>query len=300
MILAAMLKRQRMRSRETIRQGDVELPNAIHAGTSSGNLGSIRRWKIVNSRQLALTAAGRAGSNVVLSPSRRPDWGVAEKLEELLPDVGGSDRIFVDIPIGLPAGKEGRDCDKEARFKLGRKRGSSVFPAPVRAILGARDYEDAKMRSQDACGKKISKQAWEIVSKICEVDELMRRNDKAKHFIREVHPELCFWALNGGRPMENKKKDKSGFHERKSVLSRWLPKADLLVSSVRQQFLVKQVGNDDIVDATAAAVTALADSSILRTVPENPSRDDFGLPVEMVYLDPDLLAKHPPKAVLGN
>ena len=237
---------------------------------------------------------------VVLSPSRRPDWGVAEKLEELLPDVGGSDRIFVDIPIGLPAGKEGRDCDKEARFKLGRKRGSSVFPAPVRAILGARDYEDAKMRSQDACGKKISKQAWEIVSKICEVDELMRRNDKAKHFIREVHPELCFWALNGGRPMENKKKDKSGFHERKSVLSRWLPKADLLVSSVRQQFLVKQVGNDDIVDATAAAVTALADSSILRTVPENPPRDDFGLPVEMVYVDPDLLAKHPPKAVLRN
>ena len=36
---------------------------------------------------------------VALSPSRRPDWGVVGRLENLLPGVGSSDRIFVDIPI---------------------------------------------------------------------------------------------------------------------------------------------------------------------------------------------------------
>ena len=235
---------------------------------------------------------------VALGQSRKPDWGVVKKLEDLLPDVGGSDRIFVDIPIGLPTGKEKRDCDKEARIKLGRGRKGSVFPAPVRAILGAKDYEDAKMRSQKACGKKISQQSFAIVPKIHEVDVLMRRDDKARHFVREVHPELCFWALNDRHPMKNKKKDKSGFEERKRVLSRWLPEVELLIASVRQGFLVKEVGHDDIVDALAAAITALADPSTQRTLPKNPPRDDCELPMEMVYADPDLLANCRPKAAL--
>ena len=235
---------------------------------------------------------------VVLSPSRRPDWGVAEKLEELLPDVGGSDRIFVDIPIGLPAGKEGRDCDKEARFKLGRKRGSSVFPAPVRAILGARDYEDAKMRSQDACGKMLSIQTWGIVRKIREVDFLLRQNEKARRFVREVHPELCFWALNRRASMTIRKKEDSGFEERMRVLKVWLSEVEIVVTEIQRK-RIPGVERDDIADAVVAAVTALADSSTLRTVPGNPSCDNFGLPMEMVYADPDLLAKRPPKAVLS-
>ena len=235
---------------------------------------------------------------VALSQSRKPDWGVVTELEDLLSDVGGSDRIFVDIPIGLPNGEERRDCDKEARIKLGQKRGTSVFPAPVRAVFGAKDYEDAKKLSQEVCGKKISDQTWRIVPKIHEVDELMRRDNKAKHFVREVHPELCFWALNDGISMKKSKKDKSGFEERKRVLSRWLPEVELLIASVRQGFLVKEVGHDDIVDALAAAITALADPSTQRTLPKNPPRDDCELPMEMVYADPDLLANCRPKAAL--
>ena len=102
---------------------------------------------------------------VVLSPSRRPDWGVAEKLEELLPDVGGSDRIFVDIPIGLLTDQSARACDIEARCKLRKRtilpegtklpsRTSCVFSTPVRAALGAENYEDAKRQNQEACGIK--------------------------------------------------------------------------------------------------------------------------------------------------
>ena len=49
--------------------------------------------------------------------------------------------VGVDIPIGLSDGPP-RLCDVEARALLGERR-SSVFPAPVRAVLGARSYEQA-------------------------------------------------------------------------------------------------------------------------------------------------------------
>ena len=232
---------------------------------------------------------------VALSPNNRPEWGVVSKLEYLLPKVGGSDRIFVDIPVGLPTGNEGRDCDYEAREML-VPRNSSVFPAPVRAVLGAASYEDAKNRSNAACGKMLSIQAWCLVPKIREVDTLLRRNDNAKCFVREVHPELCFWALNGRKPMSKSKKEDFGFEERLRVLTTWLPCAENVIAEVQSK-KIRGVLRDDIVDAMVAAVTALADPSTLRTVPENPPLDSLGLPMEMVYADPDLLAKHPLKVV---
>ena len=47
--------------------------------------------------------------------------------------------VGVDIPIGLSDGPP-RKCDVDARALLGDRR-SSVFPAPVRPVLGARSYE---------------------------------------------------------------------------------------------------------------------------------------------------------------
>ena len=48
---------------------------------------------------------------------REPDWGVVERIEELVTGADDSDRIFIDIPIGLPDGaEEQRLCDKEARL----------------------------------------------------------------------------------------------------------------------------------------------------------------------------------------
>lgn len=245
---------------------------------------------------------------VVLSPSRRPDWGVAEKLEELLPDVGGSDRIFVDIPIGLLTDQSARACDIEARCKLRKRtilpegtklpsRTSCVFSTPVRAALGAENYEDAKRQNQEACGIKVAKQTWAIVPKIREVDELMRRNEKAKHVVREVHPEVCFWALNHRVHMAKSKGEDLGFNERMRVLKAWLPEVETIVTEIQSE-RISGVARDDIVDALAAAVTALADPSTLRTLPKNPLRDCFGLLMEMVYADPDLLANCPPKAAL--
>lgn len=161
----------------------------------------------------------RAGWLFVSLPSHGPArWGVVREIGELVRCASEADRIFVDIPIGLPDGPGGRACDLEAREKLGTQ-GSSVLPAPVRAVLDASgDYEDAKRRSREATGKAISLQTFAILPRICEVDALMRRTTKARCLVREVHPEVCFWALNGNKAMNRSKKAKEGFCEPMAVL----------------------------------------------------------------------------------
>lgn len=61
--------------------------------------------------------------------------------------------IAVDVPIGLTDSGQ-RDCDREARKRLGRPRASSVFPAPLRAVLEFKTREEASrtQKSIDGCG----------------------------------------------------------------------------------------------------------------------------------------------------
>ena len=80
------------------------------------------------------------------------------------------DVIAVDVPIGLLDAYKvgGRACDRAARQVLGRPRGSSVFPAPVRAVLAATSWEDACVRSRASApdGKAVTKQTYAILPKI--------------------------------------------------------------------------------------------------------------------------------------
>ena len=214
---------------------------------------------------------------------RQPDWGVVEAIEELITGADDSDRIFVDIPIGLPDGAEGRLCDKEARQRLRAPRASSVFPAPARAALAAGTYDEAKRLSRQASGKQLSRQTFAIVPKISEVDNLVRGSTKARHIVREIHPEICFWALAGGSSMRHRKKTGAGFDERLALLERFHPSAGWDFVRVRADFRCWDLADDDILDAMAAAVTASADPRALRTLPEVPATDTFGLPMEMVY-----------------
>lgn len=48
-----------------------------------------------------------------------------------------------------------------------------MFPAPVRATLVAKNYEEACQLSMRAHGKAMSKQGYEIIEKVREVDDLM-------------------------------------------------------------------------------------------------------------------------------
>ena len=226
---------------------------------------------------------------VAIEPRGGIRWGVVPLLADLVRTVGDSDRIFVDIPIGLPEGAESRTCDRDARRNLGR-RGSSVFPTPVRQVLGIDSFEDANRTSRAVAGKGISKQAFAIMQKVREVDSLLRRCSKARGLVREVHPEVCFWAFAGETPMSFPKKAKVGFRERVAVLSSLRASARDEVSQIARPFRRKAVAWDDIADAFVAALTASQPLERLRTLPAVPEYDRYDLPMEMVYAD--VLSSH--------
>ena len=212
-------------------------------------------------------------------------WGAVGRLRTLVESVEEPGRVFVDMPIGLPDGLEPRDCDRLARKRLG-KRHSSVFSAPARAVLEAKNYDEARRLSRQATGRSISSQAFGIVPKIREVDELLRTSAKARALVREVHPEICFRALAHGRPMAFSKKTADGFDERLAVLKAVRPDAESEVAGILHRCRGRGVAPDDVLDAFVAAVTAAHAEDALATLPAQPPRDRFGLPMQMVYVKP--------------
>lgn len=198
-------------------------------------------------------------------------------------------QILVDIPIGLKEqGPEGRRCDTKARKILGPRK-SSVFPVPCRSAVYQSDYDAAIKENLRHTGKSIFKAVWQIVPKIREVDELLGKAPSARHIIRESHPEVCFLAFNGGRPMAYNKKRAAGAAERQKVLEEILyplfPQTEQLFAAGKS--LKKQeVASDDFLDGLGLAVTArLGQNHRLATIPAAPDRDARGLPMEMVYID---------------
>lgn len=179
----------------------------------------------------------------------------------------------IDIPIGLPASGP-RQCDVEARQILGARR-SSVFPAPVRSALTAATYEAACEASVRACGKKLSQQAFAILPKIREMDELLLSDQAVSSCVREVHPEVCFTYWNRGKPMKYPKVSGFGFVERSRLVDQRFPGA---AETIRSEFRGSDVADDDILDALAALWTAtrLASNVAVRIGPEN-VHDERGL-----------------------
>jgi len=154
--------------------------------------------------------------------------------------------VGVDIPIGLPLVGP-RRCDVAARRRLGR-RGSSVFPAPPRALFGSDSYDDAVTRSRAVCGKGISVQAFGILPKVEAVDRLMTPD--RQYSVVEVHPELSFTLL-AGHPMHFRKACPEGKAERLDVLREVFPDVD--------DHLARPLPGarpDDVLDAFAAAWSA--------------------------------------------
>ena len=263
---------------------------SLHTGTGDKINSLMQGTKKTNPNAIALTgtAYGVDGCKagwfcIALDPSRTIRWHVVQTLDELVAKANNGDRIFVDIPIGLSDGPEERLCDKEARRWLGPPRASSVFRTPVRAALDAGDDVEAKRINLAVASKSLSAQTLAIMPKIREVDALLRGCMKAHGMVREVHPEVCFWSLAGERPMMHRKKTREGSDERIAVLKSVRPSIDQELAQICTAVPRRNLEKDDILDAMAAALTALANPGELRTLPERPPRDAYGLPMEMVY-----------------
>lgn len=188
--------------------------------------------------------------------------------------------LAIDVPIGLPDSGS-RPCDIAARSVLG-PRASSVFPAPIRPLLVANSWEEACQIGARIEGRRISKQTWGIIPKIRQVDRLLQAAPDLSTKLREIHPEVCFWAWNGKIPMGAHKRTADGRQERLRLIeTHFGPTA---YAEIRCVFRKREAEDDDILDAFAALWTAeriaAAEAS---TLPPSPTRDSHGLGMEMVY-----------------
>ncbi|MBI5027063.1 MAG: DUF429 domain-containing protein [Nitrospirae bacterium] len=192
--------------------------------------------------------------------------------------------ILLDVPIGLrERGPQERLCDIEARKLLGPRRASSVFPAPCRAAINAATYEEANNINKQMTEKGLSIQTWNIIPKIREVNKFLLNNESARLRIREIHPEICFWALYGRHPMKHSKKTKEGFSERMQVLQSVYSHTDNIISHALSTYRRNEVARDDILDALSATVTASGGLNNIFSIPEAPELDSKGLRMEIVY-----------------
>jgi predicted RNase H-like nuclease len=122
--------------------------------------------------------------------------------------------------------------------------GSSVFPAPLRQVLEATDYLDACRRSEEASGKALSRQSWNLVPAIRSLDDALGTPPDDR--VVEVHPELAFRALDGR--VRDPKSSARGLAQRMAALSSVMD-VDLLDAPP----LIPAV---DVLDACAAAWSA--------------------------------------------
>jgi predicted RNase H-like nuclease len=190
--------------------------------------------------------------------------------------------ILIDIPIGL-SDTGWRECDGPARRLLGRGRSASVFTPPCRAALVAADYREALRLNRTVTGKGIFIQAWNICSKIREVDDFLTDMLGAGGVLRESHPELCFYALNGGAAMRHNKKTPAGQTERRAVLERHLPGLERHWPRLLEALPAGLASVDDLMDALILAVSAALGPETLRRLPARPQRDRRGRPMEILF-----------------
>ncbi len=248
--------------------------------------------------------------SVGLSDDSTPEVRSFPTFSGLVGYYSNAELILVDMPIGLlNSGKDDRGfngerhCDKKAREKLNWRSGS-VFPVPTRPVVHAiteqnLTFEKAMACAQSNMGKGISKQTYYISPKIAEVDNVVAyRDQNASPRIREVHPEICFWALNNYQDMCHPKNESGmvGICERLETFEKVEGKFDYIKKSrdiykeALSRFRRNQVRRDDIVDALVAAITAkiaCTEPGRLRTLPKSPPKDAKCLPMEMVYVTSD-------------
>lgn len=189
----------------------------------------------------------------------------------------------VDIPIGLSDGGS-RDCDRLARKRLDPKRGSSVFPAPPRAVveaaqLGLADYREVCRLAAEATGKKISRQAWNITPKIAEVRRALIEKPQLANRVFETHPELGFARLAGGDQIVEAKKTPTGHLQRRQLLSREFG-VDHVERLMDQTTATRGVAIDDTLDALVCWLAAQrATLGQDESVPADPVSDRTNLPL---------------------
>jgi len=188
-------------------------------------------------RVAGVDMAGGGWAVVVLEENRIVDAFRCESFAEAL--LVDAEVIGVDIPIGIPESGS-RPADVAARRFVG-SRASSVFSTPVRPVLEAPTYAEARAVAVELTGKSVSAQSYALRHRILEVDEHANRDAR----VIEVHPEVSFSEL-ARRPLLPKKRT-DGQAERRALLEE---------AGIEVPESVPRIAEPDLLDAAIAAWSA--------------------------------------------
>jgi threonine dehydratase len=203
--------------------------------------------------------------------------------------------IAVDMPMGLPdrVTGPGRGPEQAVRPLLGARQ-SSVFSVPGRAAIYAVVPQPQGMAALKA-GHQIASQTakalsdpprgvafqtFNIFAKIRDVDQFLNSHPERIAQIREVHPEVAFWRMNGCTPLRHPKKIKgvvnpAGMEERRHLL-----RASGMQAEAVSALPPKGAATDDLLDSLAGLVAARQIAAGRgRSHPEWPAQDANGVPI---------------------
>ena len=226
----------------------------------------------------------RAGWFAVLLSGDGLEFLVCGSFAEVWEWAGEGARLFVDIPIGLPA-EGARRADREARQALPAHLKSTIFNTPVRQAVYAGSKEEARRINRQLSGKLLSEQSLGIMKKIKDVDSFLQTHPEAVSAVFESHPETCFGRLAGRFP-EHRKKDLLGGMERFRITREFIPELESFMAAVRKGYPRSKVAGDDVLDGCILAVTARECGDAPRFLPgecDEPPRDETGLPMAIWY-----------------
>lgn len=188
------------------------------------------------------------------------------------------DIVAVDMPIGL-SDRRHRDCEVKAREIL-RPHASRVFRVPPRGALAfaKNDWTGANAWSKAQGFGGISKQSWNILPKIAEIDGAIAARDQKRIF--EAHPELAFCRLNNGKPLPSKHTDEGLRQRRRLLRNAGFRQLDNWI--VMRRSLHAKI--DDILDACVLLLTAeRIRKGDAVTLPPTAVRDARGLHMAIRY-----------------
>jgi predicted RNase H-like nuclease len=194
-----------------------------------------------------------------------------------------SQRIFIDIPIGLGDQFNTRTIDFKLRKLLSKKRKSSVFTPPIREALEAPTYQLGNQINKSISGKGISIQAWNIGHKIKEVNQFLSQNRFYQNKMSESHPELCFELLNNG-PLNHSKKTPLGMEERTKIINKYINISFQEIRNFAKECKSDKAKLDDIIDAIVLSLSAMRwEMSGKRQITQEKEKDTFKLPFNIKY-----------------
>ncbi len=227
-------------------------------------------------------------ANGEIKPAR-----VVSRFDEIVSAPEQPSIIAVDVPIGLPkrSPAKGRLAKSLVRAKLGVRK-SSVFRIPSRSAVYAgvaAEPADPRERFFHAChiardtsddSKAFAKQSFHILDKVVEVDTLLRSDAGLAARVFETHPELAFVGMNGGVALIEPKKKNNKNYPAGLDLRRGLLAGAGIPPSLLDMRPPKGAADDDMIDAFACLISARRIyAKNARCYPENPPRDEYGLPM---------------------